>query len=124
MTTETPWGWWKVLHNGSEGVVKMLTVNPGCMLSLQAHKHRTEYWVPLSDGLVAYRGAKEDPWEKPEEFTFHTTQLKAHQTYAVSKGVIHRLINPGAVPVSVVEIINGLYDESDIVRYHDAYGRN
>jgi hypothetical protein len=35
----------------------------------------------------------------------------------------HRLINPTEFAVSVVEVIKGRYDESDIIRYQDAYGR-
>ena len=116
---ERPWGGWKIVHEEGEGMlsraVKVLMVNPGCMLSLQSHRYRTEFWVPLQSGLVAYCG---DQSPKP-----NATYLKAFEPYAVYSGTTHRLINPGAIEISVVEIIVGKYDEEDIVRLHDAYGR-
>lgn len=111
---ERPWGGWKIVHEEGEGMlsraVKVLMVNPGCMLSLQSHRYRTEFWVPLQSGLVAYNGDE-------------ATYLKAFEPYTVHRGSAHRLINPSSQDISVVEIIVGKYDEEDIVRLHDAYGR-
>lgn len=123
---ERPWGSWKVVHEegkdiGGDGchTVKVLTVNPGCMLSLQAHKRRTEYWLPLDDGLVAYTDARHTHGAG-SGYAVYLTRCKPHKVGANER---HRLINPGTRPISVVEIIIGYYDEEDITRYHDAYGR-
>lgn len=117
---ERPWGTWKVVHTEGERTVKVLTVNPGCMLSLQSHDLRTEYWQPLGDGLIAFLdvGVSINSASPPK-----VEYMAAGRIYRVGKGVAHRLINPTDRAISVVEVINGIYDESDIVRYHDAYGR-
>lgn len=112
---ERPWGAWKVVHEEPRHTVKVLTVNPGCMLSLQSHLLRTEYWVPLETGLMAYTTSN--------EYGQHGRLLKARETFTVGCNQIHRLINPTDRAISVVEIIHGDYDEADIRRYHDSYGR-
>lgn len=112
---ERPWGEWKIVHEESAGTVKVLTVNPGAMLSLQSHSRRGEFWVPLSSGLVAYT--------RNDAGTQGGKLLRSHEVFMVGAGVIHRLINPTERVISVVEIISGFYDEQDIKRYHDAYGR-
>lgn len=123
---ERPWGSWKVVHEEGkdEGgdrahTVKVLTVNPGCMLSLQSHKWRTEYWLPLEDGLVAYTDARHT-YGDGSGYAIYLQKCKPHEVRAGSR---HRLINPSSRPISVVEIIIGTYLEDDIERFHDAYGR-
>lgn len=123
---ERPWGTWKVVHeeapNSSEEfnkTVKVLTVNAGGMLSLQSHALRDEFWVPLADGLVAYEDRRSAYSSEPGLATY-LTRGRAHR---VTRGTKHRLINPSDRAVSLVEIIFGTYDEDDIERYHDAYGR-
>lgn len=115
---ERPWGAWKVVHEEPAGTVKVLTVNPGSMLSLQSHKHRDEFWVPLVTGLVAYVTSG-----TPYRQRMDGVLLSAHEVYKVSRNDKHRLINPTEMTISLVEIINGRYDEEDITRYHDSYGR-
>jgi mannose-6-phosphate isomerase-like protein (cupin superfamily) len=39
-------------------------------------------------------------------------------------GVVHRLANPGAIPLEIIEVQSGGYlGEDDIVRFEDNYGR-
>ncbi len=113
---ERPWGAWKVVHEEAAGTVKVLTVNPGCMLSLQSHLLRSEFWVPLASGLIAYT--------RNSAGTQAGRLLRAHEVFLVEREQLHRLINPTETGISVVEIINGSYDEDDIKRYHDSYGRS
>jgi len=126
MTEERPWGTWKVVHEEQnysaaefEKTVKVLTVNPGAMLSLQSHNNRDEFWVPLADGLVAY----EDRRNTYSSDAGKADYLRRGYVHRVNRGTKHRLVNPCDVPISVVEIIFGKYDEEDITRYHDTYGR-
>lgn len=115
-TNERPWGEWKVVHTSYQRAVKMLTVNPGCMLSLQTHQERSEFWVPLETGLVAYTRNKDGDFEQAQ-------LLMRCRAFEVRRGVAHRLMNPTKFPLTLVEIIVGNYDEDDIERIHDAYGR-
>jgi len=112
---DRPWGEWKIVHAEAAGVVKVLSVNPGALLSLQSHTRRREFWVPLSTGLLAYT--------RNEAHTAAGKLLRKHEVFLVDAGVVHRLINPTEQTISVVEIIDGVYREDDIKRYHDAYGR-
>lgn len=110
---ERPWGTWHLVYEAPERAVKILTVNAGCMLSLQKHRERAEYWVPLHDGLIAYTSGDIQ----------HGQMLMAMVPFEVPKGFTHRLINPQDHAIALVEIITGWYREEDIVRYHDSYGR-
>lgn len=129
---ERPWGEWKVVHqeqataHQKETTVKVLTINPGCMLSLQAHRKREEFWVALSYGLVAYVYQPSHIGVFSEIADGESRQallLPVHKVFKIPFGTVHRLVNPTAHPVSLVEIITGSYDEDDITRLHDAYGR-
>lgn len=121
-----PWGHWQVLTTDepSRKTVKLLTVNAGGMLSLQSHRQRREIWQPLGSGLVVYMY---EPSSIPDIALGGTVQafpLEAHKVYEIPMRWVHRLMNPTAAPISVVETIVGRYDENDIIRYHDAYGRD
>lgn len=107
---DRPWGWYRVLGQ-MPSAVKVLSVKPGSRLSLQSHKHRMEVWFPLTDGLVA-------------EIDGERKALKQYQQVVINNEKLHRLSNPTDVELQVVELIYGLYDESDIIRYEDDYGRD
>jgi mannose-6-phosphate isomerase-like protein (cupin superfamily) len=103
------WGTFQVL--GENPVcVKILTVNPHSRLSLQTHEHRSEVWYALTDGLQAIIGDR-------------LIDLKPLHRYGIGQGVEHRLINPTDKPLQVVELMYGVYDEADIFRIQDDYGR-
>jgi mannose-1-phosphate guanylyltransferase/mannose-1-phosphate guanylyltransferase/mannose-6-phosphate isomerase len=107
-----PWGFYQSIHNGDRFQVKRITVNVGASLSLQMHHHRAEHWIVVNGAAEVTRGN--------EKFLLHENQ----STY-ISPATIHRLANPGKVPLNLIEVQSGSYlGEDDIVRYEDTYGRN
>ena len=107
-----PWGSFQSLDAGEGFQVKHLTVNPGARLSLQKHDHRAEHWVVVQGIARVTRGEE-------------VFDLKPNQSTYIPLGVRHRLENPGAEPVRVLEIQSGDYlGEDDIVRFDAVYGRS
>ena len=106
-----PWGWYQVVTESPDSTVKILCVKPGERLSLQTHRKRSETWIPLDDGLEAQIGE-------------NLVELFKYHKYEVPVGVKHRLINPKGYAVEVIELISGSYDENDIIRLEDDYGRS
>jgi len=91
--------------------VKRITVNPGAKLSLQKHYHRAEHWVVVKGTARITRDAEE-------------MILMENQSTYVPLGAVHRLENPGMIPLELIEIQTGSYlKEDDIVRLDDVYGR-
>jgi len=111
VTVSRPWGSWTVLEEGDGYKVKRLEVHPSHRLSLQRHHHRSEHWVVIG-------GTAEVVIEDRTQF-IHT-----HESTFVPMGAIHRVGNPGLIPLVIIEIQNGEYlGEDDIVRFQDDYGR-
>ncbi|RJQ37506.1 cupin domain-containing protein [Candidatus Parcubacteria bacterium] len=112
-TRETPWGKEVLLWGGlgAPVTVKILTVNPGQRFSLQRHRHRMEHWTVLSpEGGIIRIGDQEYPAEQGKEFT-------------VPAGALHRMTAPQGGELSVLEIATGKFDQDDIERLEDDYGR-
>ncbi len=110
-TVYRPWGSYTVLEEGPGYKVKKVTVLPGKRLSLQMHYHRSEHWIVIK-GMAKVTRGEEIFFLRPQESTF------------VPPGVLHRLENPGKVPLEVIEIQNGEYlEEDDIVRVEDDFKR-
>ncbi|MBI5443399.1 MAG: mannose-1-phosphate guanylyltransferase/mannose-6-phosphate isomerase [Deltaproteobacteria bacterium] len=110
-TVHRPWGSYTVLEEGSGYKVKRIEVKPGQKLSLQLHHRRSENWVAVAGTARVTRGA-EVLTLVPGESTF------------IPALTPHRLENPGAEPVHIIEVQNGDYlGEDDIVRLEDQYGR-
>lgn len=107
---ERPWGGYSILEENDSVVVKLLRVNPGCQLSLQKHALRSETWFAMTDGLLA-------------RIDGETIEMEQRKSVEVGVNVIHRLINPTAEIGYVIEVIRGEYQESDIVRLEDDFGR-
>lgn len=106
-----PWGSYDSLDVGEGFQVKRLTVQPGQAISVQRHARRSEHWVVVQ-GLAEV--TRDD-----ETFT-----LTANQSAYIPLGAIHRLANPGDVPLEVIEVQSGDYlGEDDIERFEDHYGR-
>ena len=108
---ERPWGSELWLTRGYEApsMVKILTVNPNEVLSLQYHHLRDEFWKVLSgEGFADIEGTK--------------ITLKAGDTQFVPRGSRHRL-GSGSMGVIVLELAFGTFSENDIVRIEDRYGR-
>ncbi|TQV73423.1 mannose-1-phosphate guanylyltransferase/mannose-6-phosphate isomerase [Exilibacterium tricleocarpae] len=107
-----PWGYYDSVDMGERFQVKRIVVNPGQQLSLQMHHHRAEHWIVVQGTAKVVRG--EDEYLVTEN----------ESTY-IPLGVKHRLENPGAIPLEIIEIQSGSYlGEDDIVRFSDNYGRN
>ena len=106
-----PWGSYDSVDLGERFQVKRITVNPGAALSLQRHYHRAEHWIVVSGTARITRGDDE-------------LLLGENQSIHIPLGVMHRLANPGRLPLQVIEVQTGAYlGEDDIERHHDAYGR-
>jgi mannose-1-phosphate guanylyltransferase/mannose-6-phosphate isomerase len=97
---------------GERFQVKRIVVNPGGKLSLQMHHHRAEHWIVVKGTARVTRG--EDVF-----------LLSENQSTYIPLGVKHRLENPGAIPLELIEVQSGPYlGEDDIVRFEDVYNRN
>ncbi len=106
-----PWGSYTVLEDTAIYKIKRVTVKPGEKLSLQLHHHRSEHWVVV-------RGTAE------VELDGETRLLRKGESTFVHSGTVHRLKNPGLIPLEVIEVQLGEYlEEDDIVRFDDEYGR-
>lgn len=106
-----PWGWYDSIDLGPRHQVKRITVKPGASLSLQVHQHRAEHWVVVSGVAEVTNGDK-------------VMLLSENQSTYIPIGQIHRLANPGAEPLEIIEVQSGAYlGEDDIIRLEDSYGR-
>jgi mannose-1-phosphate guanylyltransferase / mannose-6-phosphate isomerase len=107
-----PWGRYDSVDHGDRFQVKRIVVVPGGKLSLQKHFHRAEHWVVV-------RGTA--------EVTIGNEVRMVHEnesTY-IPIGSVHRLANPGKIPLELIEVQTGSYlGEDDIVRLDDIYSRN
>lgn len=110
-TVHRPWGSYSVLEDAEDCKVKRLVVKPGQVLSLQKHHRRAEHWTVVQGTAKVRLGDRE-------------FLLKANESTYIPADTLHRLENPGAVDVHVIEVQTGDYfGEDDIVRYEDIYGR-
>jgi mannose-1-phosphate guanylyltransferase/mannose-6-phosphate isomerase len=106
-----PWGWYDSIDEGVRFRVKRIQVKPGASLSLQMHHHRAEHWVVVKGTAEITNGDK-------------TLLLTENQSTYIPLGEVHRLANPGTIPLEIIEVQSGSYlGEDDIVRYEDTYGR-
>jgi mannose-1-phosphate guanylyltransferase/mannose-6-phosphate isomerase len=106
-----PWGAYDSVDSGSRFQVKRIVVNPGATLSLQKHHHRAEHWIVVSGTAEVTNGDR-------------VTLLTENQSTYIPLGQVHRLANPGKVPLEIIEVQSGSYlGEDDIVRIEDVYGR-
>ncbi len=106
-----PWGTYETLTEGSGYKIKKIVVKPGKRLSLQKHFHRSEHWVVVS-GTAQVQVGDSIYLVRPNESTY------------IKVGQVHRLSNPGKIPVVLIETQVGEYtNEDDIVRLEDDYKR-
>ena len=107
-----PWGWYDSVDEGARFKVKRIQVNPGASLSLQKHHHRAEHWIVVKGTAQVTCGDK-------------VTLVTENQSTYIPLGEVHRLANPGTIPLEIIEVQSGSYlGEDDIVRFEDTYGRN
>lgn len=106
-----PWGSFTVLEEGHRYKIKRIVVKPHEKLSLQMHYHRSEHWVIVKGTARVTIGDK-------------VLHVHENESVYVPKTTVHRLENPGKVPLEIIEVQNGEYvGEDDIVRLEDTYGR-
>jgi mannose-6-phosphate isomerase len=105
-----PWGGFRRYTHNQLSTVKIITVRPGEILSLQYHHHRDELWVALDRGLRVTLGDR--VWD-PEPY----------EEIFIPQGSKHRIAGVGSDPSRWLEISFGEFDEEDIVRLDDHYGR-
>lgn len=106
-----PWGWYDSIDNGARFQVKRIVVNPGATLSRQMHHHRAEHWIVVKGTAQVTNGEK-------------VFLLGENESTYIPLGHVHRLSNPGKVPLEIIEVQSGSYlGEDDIVRFEDTYGR-
>jgi mannose-1-phosphate guanylyltransferase/mannose-6-phosphate isomerase len=106
-----PWGWFQTIDDGARFRVKHIQVNPGSKLSLQKHWHRSEHWIVVTGTALVTCGD-------------NTFMLRENESTFIPAGTVHRLENPGRVPLRMIEVQSGEYvGEDDIVRIEDDYGR-
>lgn len=107
-----PWGWFESLVVGGRFQVKRIMVHPGAALSLQSHVHRSEHWIVV-EGTAKVTIDDE------------VTLVTENQSVYIPVGAVHRMENPGKVPMVLIEVQTGAYvGEDDIVRYADVYERD
>jgi mannose-1-phosphate guanylyltransferase/mannose-6-phosphate isomerase len=106
-----PWGWYDSIDEGGRFKVKRILVKPKASLSLQKHHHRAEHWIVVKGTAEITNGDK-------------VLTLTENQSTYIPLGAVHRLVNPGSIPLEIIEVQSGSYlGEDDIVRFEDTYGR-
>ena len=106
-----PWGWFETLALSNRFQVKRIHVHPGAALSLQSHHHRSEHWVVV-EGTAKVTVDNE------------VKLIGEGASVYIPLGAVHRMENPGKLPMVLIEVQTGPYlGEDDIVRYEDIYAR-
>jgi mannose-1-phosphate guanylyltransferase/mannose-6-phosphate isomerase len=106
-----PWGWYESIALGPRFQVKRIVVNPGAALSLRPHNHRSEHWVVV-EGTAKVT------------VDHDVKTVTENQSIYIPLGAVHRMENPGKLPLTLIEVQTGSYfGEDDIIRYDDVYAR-
>lgn len=106
-----PWGWYETLCLDTRFQVKRIMVKPGGVLSLQSHHHRSEHWIVVRGTAEVTIGDE-------------VKLVTENQGVYIPLGTVHRMANPGKLPMYLIEVQTGSYlGEDDIVRYEDIYDR-
>ncbi len=104
-----PWGSYTNLEEGRSYKIKRVTVPPKRRLSLQMHHHRSEHWVVVTGCAIGDK----------------TFLVRNGESTFVPAGTVHRLANPGILPLELIEVQIGEYTgEDDIVRFEDDFDRS
>jgi mannose-1-phosphate guanylyltransferase/mannose-6-phosphate isomerase len=106
-----PWGYYQDVDSAPRYRVKRIVVKPGSTLSLQKHFHRSEHWVVVKGTAEVTLGSD-------------VRSVHENESIYIPIGSVHRLANPGKIPLELIEVQVGSYlGEDDIVRMADVYGR-
>lgn len=110
-TSYKPWGAVASVLSGERFEVKRLHVAPGRKISLQKHHHRSEHWIVVRGTAEITIGDK-------------TRLLHENESIYIPQGEVHRLSNPGKIPLELIEVQTGSYlKDDDVVRLDDEFGR-
>jgi len=110
LTVERPWGKFEQFTRDEVTTVKLHSIKPNSSMSLQYHNHRAEFWRVLSGHPILTIGE-------------NTVTAKPGDEFTVPKLEKHR-IETRKDPAQVLEIAyDNHFDEEDIVRLKDKYGR-
>jgi len=110
---ERPWGWFKQYAINLDAVtVSIMAVRPGERLSLQAHSGRAELWIVLDDGGTVQVGDE-------------VREARAGDEFWIPANARHRFTGPppGGKEVRVLEVGFGNWQQEDVARDEDDYGR-
>lgn len=114
-----PWGHYRTMVLTDSFQVKEIVVKPGAQLSLQMHHHRAEHWVVVQGTAEVTQSEGHGDTQNLKSFL-----LSEDESTYIPLGTVHRLKNPGVIPLKLIEVQTGSYlGEDDIVRYNDDYGR-
>src|SRR5262249_36229699 len=106
-----PWGYYQGVAMGARYQVKRIVVKPGARLSLQKHFHRAEHWVVVKGTAEVTVGSD-------------VKIVHENESIYIPIGSVHRMGNPGKIPLELIEVQVGSYlGEDDIQRLEDTYGR-
>jgi mannose-1-phosphate guanylyltransferase / mannose-6-phosphate isomerase len=106
-----PWGYYQDVDSAPRYRVKRIVAKPGSKLSLQKHFHRSEHWVVVKGTAEVTLGSD-------------VRSVHENESIYIPIGSVHRLANPGKIPLELIEVQVGSYlGEDDIVRMADVYGR-
>ena len=102
-----PWGWVETISSGPRFQVRRVHVQPGAALPLQSHLHRAEHWVVVQGTARVTVGDT-------------VSLVSENQTIYLPLGEVHRLENPGLMPIVLIEVQTGTYlADDDIIRHED-----
>ena len=99
-TSFLPWGLAESLVKSKRFQVKRLKIKPGAVISLQKHFNRAEHWIVLQGTALVTKGEEE------------IILTEDRSTY-IPPGVPHKLVNPGKIPLEIIEVQSGSYIGSD-----------
>lgn len=108
-TEVRPWGEFRQFTHDEPTTVKIITVKPHEAFSLQYHQKRAEFWRVLSGNGKVTAGDR-------------VLEAKVGDEYTIEPTMKHR-IEAGNEALVVLEIASGVFDEQDIIRIEDRYGR-
>lgn len=106
---ERPWGSFEQFTKQEASTVKILHVAAGKRFSLQRHKEREEFWRVIEGSGTLVVGDE-------------TREVSVGDEALIVKGALHRLTG-GPNGIKVLEISFGTFDENDIERVEDDFGR-
>ncbi len=109
-TEERPWGSFELFTLNEASTVKVLHITPGKRFSLQTHAERSEYWKVLGGSGIAQIGSE-------------VREVKMGDELELPVGTQHRLTG-GDEGLTILEIALGTFEESDITRLEDDFGRS